>query len=181
MDRVFEPRGWFTVPDGTDVSAFLTATDETQTDIPWGALGDMSIAAGRIGAGVHSWVHVHVLVTQVTYVVSGELTIRMRDPGTTGHYDLPLRAGQATVAAPGTLYQLRNDHAVDAQVLYIVSPSYVFELVNGEVGYDDASLVAERWEDVDTERARPIPAAADAQRQRDEAMVRMRARKEAAS
>jgi hypothetical protein len=47
MNRVFLPRDFFTVPDGTDVSAFLNATDLTQ-DVPWGALGEMSIAAGCV-------------------------------------------------------------------------------------------------------------------------------------
>lgn len=54
MKRTFERRGFFTVPDGTDVSPFLNATDSQQSDVPWGALGDMSVAAGRINPGVAS-------------------------------------------------------------------------------------------------------------------------------
>jgi len=148
MDRIFEAGSYFRVPDGTDVSAFLNATDTTQTDLPWGALGDLSIAAGRVPAGVHSWVHVHPVVTQVTYVVGGRLTVRMKDGGRPGFYDNTLISGQAVVAQPGTLYQLRNDADLDADVLYIVSPSYIFHMDGDEVLYDDAVLVARTWEEL---------------------------------
>jgi mannose-6-phosphate isomerase-like protein (cupin superfamily) len=133
MNHVFTPRGYFTVPDGTEVCSFLNATDVTESDVPWGALGEMSIATGRIGPKVHSWVHIHPAVTQVTYVYSGGLTVRMRDASSPEPYDLELRPGQAVVSEPGTLFQLRNDSDAAAEVLYIVSPSYVFEMEGGEV------------------------------------------------
>src|SRR5580765_5693383 len=127
MNRIFSARGFSTARDGTEVSPFLNATDVTQDDVPWSALGEMSIAAGRIGAKVHSWVHVIPAVTQVTYVCSGRLTVRMKDLASPEPYDLELRPGHAVVTQPGTLFQLRNDADAAANVLYIVSPSYVFE------------------------------------------------------
>jgi mannose-6-phosphate isomerase-like protein (cupin superfamily) len=136
------------VPDGTDVSAFLNATDVTQDDVPWGALGEMSIASGRVGPKVHSWVHVHPAVTQVTYLVAGELTVRMKDAADVDPYDLSLAAGQAVVSQPGTLFQLRNESDAVAELLYIVSPSYVFEMEGTEVRHDDAILVARTWDEV---------------------------------
>lgn len=54
MKHLFRTRGFVTVPDGTQVSPFLNATDATQAELPWGSLGDMSISAGRIGPKVHS-------------------------------------------------------------------------------------------------------------------------------
>ncbi|KRB36153.1 cupin domain-containing protein [Microbacterium sp. Root180] len=147
MNRVFEASGYFTVPDGTDVSAFLNATDATERDLPWDALGELSIASGRVPAGVHSWVHVHPVVTQVTYVLSGRLTIRMKDEAA-AFSDNTLGPGQAVLTRPGTLYQLRNDAEVDAHVLYIVTPSYVFHMDGDEILYDDAVLVARTWEEV---------------------------------
>ena len=148
MDRIFEAGEYFTVPDGTDVSAFLNGTDVTQKDLPWEALGDVSIASGRVRAGVHSWVHVHPVVTQVTYVVGGQLTVRMKDVGEPGFYDNTITSGQAVVARPGTLFQLRNDADLDASVLYIVSPSYVFLMTGEVVEYDDAMLVTRTWEEL---------------------------------
>lgn len=47
MNRIFEPGGYIVVPDGTEVSPFLNASDLNQQNVPWGALGEMSIAAGR--------------------------------------------------------------------------------------------------------------------------------------
>ena len=148
MNRIFEPRGYFKVPDGTYVSAFLNATDTTQDDVPCGALGHVSIAAGRIEPKVHSWVHVHPVVTQVTFVLAGTLTVRMKDPGNGEPYTLPLPAGQAVVVQPGALFQLRNDSDAVAEVLYIVSPSYVFEEESGKIRYDDALLAARTWEEL---------------------------------
>jgi mannose-6-phosphate isomerase-like protein (cupin superfamily) len=148
MNRVFEAGRYFTVPDGTDVSAFLNATDVTQQELPWDALGDLSIASGRVRSGVHSWVHIHPAVTQVTYVVTGALTVRMKEPDMTDFYDLHLEPGQAIVVQPGTLFQLRNDSDGDAYVLYIVSPSYIFHMEGDEVVYDDAILVSSSWEDL---------------------------------
>ena len=148
MNRIFQARGYTTVPDGTDVSAFLNATDTTQDDVPWGALGEMSIASGRIGPHVHSWVHVHPAVTQVTYLLAGKLTVRMKDTAAVEPYDLPLAVGQAVVVGPGTLFQLRNFSEVTAEVLYIVSPSYVFEKECGEVRYDDAIRLTRTWEEL---------------------------------
>ena len=147
MNRVFEPRGCFTVPDGTDVSPFLNATDINQKDVPWGVLGEMSIAAGKIRSKLHSAVHMHPVVTHVTYVVAGKLTVRMKDTG--GFYDLPLHSGQAALTKPGTLFQLRNDSDAVADVLYIASPSYVFEIGAKGIVYDDAVRIADSWEELE--------------------------------
>jgi mannose-6-phosphate isomerase-like protein (cupin superfamily) len=180
MNRIYQPRGYFTVPDGTDVSAFLNATDASQDDIAWGALGEMSIASGRIDPKVRSWVHVHPVVTQVTYLVAGTLTVRMKDVSAAEPYDLALQAGQATVAQPWTLFQLRNDSDIPAEVLYIVSPSYVFEVEDGEVRYDDATLVARTWEELAVSNYL-VPglkvSAEEAKARRAEAMRRLALRK----
>lgn len=147
MNRIFEPKGYFTVPDGTDVSAFLNASDSTQDLLPGGAIGDMSIASGRIEPGVESWIHCLPLLAQVTYVVSGHLTVRMRDPGDREPYRLELVRGQAAVTRPGTFLQLQNEGDIAAEVLYIVSPSFVFEKEGEDILYDDAVLVAQSWDE----------------------------------
>jgi mannose-6-phosphate isomerase-like protein (cupin superfamily) len=126
----------------------VNATDTKQGDVPWGVLGDVSIAAGRIGPGVISSIHFHPVVTQVTYVISGQLGIRMKDASTAEPYDLQMQPGMASICEPGTLFQLRNITHNMAEVLYIVTPSYVFEMVDGQVVYNDAVLVAETWEEL---------------------------------
>ena len=148
MKQIFTPRGYFTVPDRTQVSPFLNATDTTQTDVPWQGLGDMSLAAGRVEPGVHSWIHQHPVVTQVTYLVSGQLTIWMQGPKDMEPYDLSLNPGDAVLCQPQTLFQLRNDGKEVATLLYMVSPSYVFEMADENILYDDASMVAKSWEEL---------------------------------
>jgi uncharacterized cupin superfamily protein len=183
MNRVFAARRYITVPDGTEVSAFLNATDLTQ-DVPWGALGDMSIAAGRIAPGRRSWVHMHPIVTVVTYVVRGQLSIRLK-PMEEKHYcELSLSTQQAAVAEPATLVQLLNHGDVDAEVLYIASPSYVFETEGDHVVYDDAVLVAESWEEAaegNYHRAAALFNRRDAKRLREEAIHRLGRKRNAES
>jgi hypothetical protein len=57
MKRVFEPRGFFTVPDGTDVSPFLNATDSKQPHVPW----ERRIKCEEATTAVHSARSRHVL------------------------------------------------------------------------------------------------------------------------
>jgi mannose-6-phosphate isomerase-like protein (cupin superfamily) len=177
MNKIFKPIGFFTVPDGTDVSPFLNATDPMQHDVPWGALAEMSIAAGRIGPGVISWIHTHPVVTQVTYLVSGRLDIRMKDPKAGEPYTLELRAGEAVLTEPRTLFQLRNMSDGVANVLYITSPPYVFESVDEKVIYDDAVLIAKTWEDLDAVVPRLGTTVDEGLASRTSAMRRLAARK----
>ncbi len=146
MKRVFRPGNFFTVPDGTEVSAFLNATDSTIADIPSGVLEGMSIAAGRIAPGTRSKIHVHPVVTQVTYVLSGDLTVKMKDPGEAQPYVLEVATGSAVISEPGAMVQLCNETEQSVEVLYIVTPSYVFETgEDGQMIHDDSIQVAEDW------------------------------------
>jgi mannose-6-phosphate isomerase-like protein (cupin superfamily) len=110
----------------------------------------MSIAAGRIAPGTRSKVHAHPAVTQVTYVVSGDLTVKMKDAGAAQSYVLEVAAGSAVVSEPGALLQLCNETQLNVDVLYIVTPSYVFETgADGQVIYDDSILIAQDWDALD--------------------------------
>ena len=150
MNRIFEARGYFAVPDGTEVSPFLNPTDSNQADVPWGALDDMSIAAGRINPGAASWVHRHPVVTSVTFVVAGSLTLHMKGARDLVPYTLNLTRGQAAVTERGTMLQLQNTSDGAAEVLYICSPAYVFDEEDGYLSYDDAVLVAKTWDELPT-------------------------------
>jgi mannose-6-phosphate isomerase-like protein (cupin superfamily) len=183
MNRVFEPRGYCQVPDGTDVSPFLNATDVKQTDVPWGALGDMSIAAGRIPPGVNSAVHMRPATTEVTYLLSGSLMIRMKDANAVEPYALELQPGQAVIEEPGTLVQFRNVGDVVAEVLYITTPTYVVEKTeDGEIFYDESIVVAPTWEQLEAV-GYDVPALryslTERSARREEALRRLRARKQA--
>jgi mannose-6-phosphate isomerase-like protein (cupin superfamily) len=174
MNRIFRPRGFLKVPDGTEVSAVLNATDSSQSDVPWGALGNMSIAAGRIEPGTASAIRVHAVVTQVTYVVSGTLSVRMQDEGDDQPYELHLAPGDAVLATPLTLFQIQNRGNSVAEVLYLVSPPYVSEMMGQDVAYDDAVILGTTWKSPATASA---PNTYEVRAARSEALRRLAVRK----
>lgn len=110
--------------------------------------------------GVVSEIHVHPFISQITVLISGSLDIHMKDPGNmdgpyTLRLKLPTSTGKpgfttaATLASPGTFFQLDNSRGSGpTQVLYLTSPSYIFE--TGETTdapsvYDDAITVGSDW------------------------------------
>lgn len=141
LKRVFRPGAFVPAPDGTEVDAFLNPADDAGAGplptIPEG----LGVAAGRIRAGVTSAIHAHPVVTQVTYVVSGRLTVRMRDTDDPEPHELEAEAGEAFVTEPGTPLQLSNDTDEDVRVLYVTSPAYVRVVEDGRTVYDDAELL----------------------------------------
>lgn len=79
MKKIFSVGAGFPVPDGTFVHPVLEPHMTRHGD-DW--VDAVSIALGRIAAGTSSKIHLHPLVTQTTWVVSGQLTIRMKDTTT---------------------------------------------------------------------------------------------------
>ena len=146
---------------GRHAGQCVSQSDGCHERLAWWLLHNISIAAGCIGAGIVSEIHVHPFITQITVLVSGSLDIHMKDPESMdGRYTLRLvrptsteEAGfgiAATVAAPGTFFQLDNSRGTEvAHVLYVASPNYVFE--PGETAgappvYDDAVTVGRDWQ-----------------------------------
>jgi hypothetical protein len=148
MNRVFSITAPFRVPDGTWVSPFLNAKD-SQSDLPFDLLDGFSLAAGMIDTNSRSKIHVMPLVTQVTFVTSGSLAVRMKGPDDAEPYLLRLTGGQSVLTEPGVFFQLINEGYERCEVLYIVSPAYVSEMsAEGAVLYDDAVVLDEGWEDL---------------------------------
>ncbi len=154
MTDSYRPGNYLHLPDATQLSAFLNPTDST-SDVPWQLTGDVSIAAGVISPQSRSRVHVLPLVTQTTYVVSGSLELWMRAPDAAAPDRTLVDAGAAAVTPKGTLLQICNVTDAPAHVLYICSPSFVFEASEGSAPrYDDADIVADDWSEVDAVRPR---------------------------
>lgn len=137
LNRVFRPGGFVPAPDGTEVDAFLNPADARTARLP-GMPEGVGLAAGRIGPGVTSAIHVHPVVTQVTYVVAGELTVRMRESEGVAPLECAVGPGEAVVAEPGMPIQFANRTETAVHVLYVTSPAYV---TSDEDGYDDAILL----------------------------------------
>jgi len=112
MKRVFVHPDLFRVPDGTLVAEMLLVED------------GFNLAPGIVEPGITSKIHVHPFVTQVTYVLSGELTVWMRGPKDEKPYSLKLMSNQACLTEPETFFQLVNPTSEPCQVLYNVSPPF---------------------------------------------------------
>ena len=167
MNRVFDIPPPFRVPDGTWVSPFLNSKDN-KSGLPFDLLDCFSIAAGRVDPGTHSEIHVMPLVTQVTFVRSGSLRVKMQGKTDDGAYELNLEANRAVLTEPGVAFQLLNAGQQPCEVLYIVGPAYVFEMsADGQVRYDDATVLGSDWTAISELLARGATPEAMAQRKRD--------------
>jgi len=149
------------VPDQTLVAPLLNAMDTT-SGLTSPLLEGVSIAAGTVEARHASKIHLMPHVAQITFIRRGHLTVRMKGQEDAQPYFLSLSADQAVLSRPGTLLQLINEKDTVCEALYIVSPAYVFEMVNDRIVYDDAVVLDEDWDAL--ERAcwrinRPVPSA----------------------
>ena len=148
MDHVFRIENGFIVPDDTKVFPFLNPRD-SESHLPWDLAGDVSLAVGEIAPHSQSKIHIHPLVTLITWVVSGALQIKMKDPENPDPYIVTLEAQQAALTKPQTFLQHINATDLLCRVLYIVSPAYVFLMeANGTVVYDEAVVVDRDWEEL---------------------------------
>ena len=144
LDGALKPGGFIPALDGTEVDAFLNATDGVPGAFGRGALGDVSVAVGRLAPSVRSAIHAHPVVTQLTYVVAGQLTTRTQDAQDAPPREVIVNVGEALLTEPGNLLELRNDGDEEVRTLYIVTPTYVVERHGDSVIYEDAVLL-EDW------------------------------------
>lgn len=147
MKQVFKVVEPFRVPDGTLVSPFLNPKDN-MSGLPFDLLDGFSLAAGTIESKTASKIHLMPFVTQVTFVRRGNLQVRMKGLRDVDVYSLSTRTDEAVLTEPGTFFQLVNEGKEHCEVLYIVSPAYLFEMFNGQVVYDDSVALEENWDDL---------------------------------
>jgi len=95
MKRVFKIPKPFRVLDGTLVSPFLNPKD-SESGLPFDLLDGFSLSAGTTEPGACSKIHFMPDEAQVTFVRSGDLTVKMKSPEDSEVY-LPV------VVAPGML------------------------------------------------------------------------------
>ncbi|MBX9629462.1 MAG: hypothetical protein K2X67_02980 [Burkholderiales bacterium] len=173
MNRVFRITAAHAVPDGTLVAPFLNARDTT-SGLPFDLIEGFSLAAGTIAPHSQSKIHVMPFVAQVTFVRHGALTVRMKAAADRAPYVLVAQADEAVLTAAGTLVQLINETGSPCEVLYIVSPAYVFEQQEGGIRYDDSVVLDEDWDTLAANgwrTSRALPAV----EQRNEALLRLAA------
>jgi hypothetical protein len=131
VKRIFRRGRGTTVPDGTRIYPFLNPADST-SNLPLELFSGASVALGELPAGKASKIHMHPLVTMIVWVVTGRLSLTLKDRRSNKPYTLRLRAEDGALVLPGTFLQLINESRKPSRVLYIVSPAYVFLKARGK-------------------------------------------------
>ena len=161
MKRVFEclEEDFFTVPDGTLVNPFLNPKD-VMSGLPWDLLDGLSVAAGQVDPRILSDIVVLPFISHVIVLLSGEMKVWMKEPDDSRDpYSCDLRlpspskqpgfTSAAVLIKPGTFLQLDNLQGTEpARVLYLSSPSYIFEpgeSTDAPPIYDDAITLGRDW------------------------------------
>lgn len=147
MRQIFKSTNFFTIPDGTFLSPFLNAKD-TMNDLPFELMEGFSIAMGKIVKWTNSKIHVHPQVVQETFVLSNKIKLKMKGENDTEPYAVELQKNEACITGKGEFFQLENPYDDDCLVLYIVSPDYLFEMVDNKVFYDDAIILSQNWDEL---------------------------------
>ena len=146
MQHVFRLTNGFVVPDETIVYPFLNSKD-AKSEISWDVSDLTSLAVGLIAPFTSSKIHVHPIVTLITWVIQGQLTIKMKDKDNPIPYEVEIGPEQAALIAPHTFLQHINKTNMVCRVLYIVSPAYVYlPSADASQSYDDAIVLAQDWD-----------------------------------
>ena len=124
MNKLFEIQEFFPIPDGTLLSPFLNSKD-ANSDLPFDLVDEFSIAGGEIKAGVKSEIHVLPLVTQVTFVLDGSVTIKMQGEEDSEPYTQEVGRNQAAFTPPGTCINL-SIMALNRVTLSILSARRIY-------------------------------------------------------
>jgi mannose-6-phosphate isomerase-like protein (cupin superfamily) len=149
MNRRFTTEDYFRIPDGTLLSPFLNPKDSNSA-LPFDLFDGFSIAAGRVEPKTQSKIHMLPHVAQVTFVRRGAVTTVIREAGEDVSYEIELEENEAVLTRPGAFFQLRNERSQPCEVLYIVSPAYLYEEDDsGNVLYDDSVILEEGWTELE--------------------------------
>lgn len=180
MKKIFEISSPFPVPDGTLLSPFLNSKD-ANSELPFDLLEGLSLAAGEIKPSQKSKIHVMPFVTQIIFVMRGNLTVITKAENDEEQQEVDLGPNQATIIKPNTFLQLNNPNEEDTcRVLYIVSPPYVYDVIDNdgekEVVYDDSFVYDEEWNEL-AKTNWPLPPKMVEEKNRIDALGRLRNKK----
>jgi hypothetical protein len=103
---------------------------------------------GIIEALSKSKIQVLPFVNQITYILDGQIKAIMKGVQDKNPYEIIAQKDQAFITIKNEYLQLINENDIDAKVLYIVSPSYVFEENDGAIIYDDSVIFDHDWNDL---------------------------------
>lgn len=145
MNRIYRIEKGIVVPDGTEVFEIIGPVQSSKTGLP--IVEEQSLAFGKLDPGEKSSVHVHPIISHLTWVVSGTLTVGMKDPASKEMYYINVRPRETLLTQPGTYFQLLNNSSDVVEILYIVSPAFIYEVADdGTVLYNDQIVLDMDWE-----------------------------------
>lgn len=147
MKRVFDVPDPITVPDGTELHEVIGP--QILSELGLRSNDGVSVAIGKLPAGIASKVHVHPVVWHFTWVRRGTLTVKMKDQGEIEPYELSVPIDHGVLTEAGTFFQLINNSDEPCEVYYIVGPAFVFEMGDeGDVKYNDAVVLNHNWDEL---------------------------------
>jgi mannose-6-phosphate isomerase-like protein (cupin superfamily) len=147
MKQLFKVEDGIKVPDGTMVHPIIGPRQMFEARI--GMFEHMSLVMGDLPPKTESGIHIHPICEHLTWVISGCLTVRMKDPSVEQPYTLEVSENQLVLTRAGTFFQLINHSDKPVKTLYGCAPAYVFELdADGNIVYNDQIVPNKSWEEL---------------------------------
>lgn len=175
MNRIYKIENGIIVPDGTEVFEIIGPVQSAKAGLP--IVEEQSLAYGKLDPGEKSSVHVHPIISHLTWVVSGKLTVGMKDTASKEMYFMEVAPRETVLTQPGTFFQLLNNGTEVCEVLYLVAPAFIFEVApDGTILYNDQIVLDFGWDEL-ARRGWTIPELADLEkirRERDASMQRLK-------
>ena len=135
------------VPDGTMVHPIIGPRQMFEDKI--GMIDSCSLAMGKLPANIRSDIHIHPICDHLTWVVSGKLTVMMKDHESDEPYSLEVGENQLVLTRAGVFFQLINNSDQPVITLYGCSPAFVLELDNeGNIVYNDQIVPHKSWKEL---------------------------------
>lgn len=179
-DRLYKIEDGVEVPDKTMVFPIIDPEQQRKAGLE--IFEPMSLAMGELDKDEKSSIHVHPIIAHVTWVLSGELRVKMKDQEHDEAYELDVAPNQAVLTKPGTFFQLINRGVDTCKILYQCAPAFVFDMdANGQVFYNDAIVLENyTWETL-AQQNWDIPELKEdiesIKKRRQEAILRMQSKK----
>ena len=145
-DRVYTIEDGVEVPDKTMVFPILDPEQQRKAGLE--IFEPLSLAMGELEKGETSSIHVHPIIAHLTWVLSGQLQVKMKDQEHDEAYTIDVDTNQAVLTKAGTFFQLINRGVDTCKILYQCAPAFVFDMdQNGTVFYNDAIVLENyTWE-----------------------------------
>jgi mannose-6-phosphate isomerase-like protein (cupin superfamily) len=147
MNRIYKINQGLQVPDHTWVYEIVGPEQSHEDGLP--ITEEQSLACGILSPGEKSSVHIHPIVSHLTFVLSGMLTVQMKDRSNPDPYRITLGPEETVLTEPLTFFQLINDSDTPCKVLYMVAPAFVFlQDAKQNVLYNDAIVLKHNWDEL---------------------------------